>query len=686
MSQRGAGGKRIFVIDRDEALRSRVRTDLESAQFQTRAVADSGMWPDQAQDYCPDLIVSDLEALSRDEFRALRTLRARHETSAIPLIALSAAGQEAAVIQALKFGADEFLPKPFNRELLLNAVTTRLNIGSEPAIAGSAAVIAPHSAGIVAPVPDKAAEARPAAIKDEAKPAQAAPTRSDQDSRDAVLLLCEIVNYTRLVENLDGAERRVLLDEYYSRLREPLLKRAGSVVTFMGETVLALFEAEAADRADQASRAVTAALRIAVVADRFREWLHTRYPGRDLPEFAIGIALHMGEVTVCDTAASQDGVLIGPTVDAAARLCKRGRELGWSISASDLVARAIRVALGRRETLELGRKPVDIVEITGLLMEKNSAEMMSDLMSNIRKAVAGNSAILARILETSLEKTDQLAGASPPQRSRDQPDEVEGFRLIKKIGEGGMSQVFLAENRAGGPILVLKVLELRHDADDMALRRFVQEFALASNIRHRNVARIYAQGFTEHHAYIAMEYLTGGDLRKRIQEGLSRSQALAFLGQIARALVAIHNEGIVHCDLKPDNLMLRDDSTLALADFGIAKHSGAQFDAGASSEVFGTPYYISPEQILCEPIDARGDLYSLGVIFHEVLTGRKPYHAADAMALLDMHLKAPIPRLPPDLADCQGVLDKLMAKQPSARYANAAEALAAIGALAQNAG
>ena len=124
-----------------------------------------------------------------------------------------------------------------------------------------------------------------------------------------------------------------------------------------------------------------------------------------------------------------------------------------------------------------------------------------------------------------------------------------------------------------------------------------------------------------------------------------------------------------------------------MTDLGLAratddKHA-AESEAG---KAYGTPYYISPEQILCEPIDARGDLYSLGVIFHEVLTGRKPYHAADAMALLDMHLKAPIPRLPPDLADCQGVLDKLMAKQPSARYANAAEALAAIGALAQNAG
>jgi len=122
-----------------------------------------------------------------------------------------------------------------------------------------------------------------------------------------------------------------------------------------------------------------------------------------------------------------------------------------------------------------------------------------------------------------------------------------------------------------------------------------------------------------------------------------------------------------------------------LADFGIAKHSGTEISVGTTSEVLGTPYYISPEQILGEPIDARCDLYSLGVIFHEMLTGRKPFHAGDAMALLDMHLEAPVPRLPQELADCQPVLDKLMAKEPIGRYANAAEALAAIGTLAQNA-
>lgn len=686
------GGKRILVVDGDPDLRALVQTHLESAHFQVKAVADSGMWPDQAQDYRPDLIVSDLGALSRDEFRPLRTLRARSETAATALIAFSSAGQDATVIQALKLGADEFLPKPFDRDLLLNAVNTRLSAAGSaaPALAPAPARAAAPARNVAtppenggAPTPLKSTAAAPARTPSAGELEQAAQYRGDQDTRHAVVLLCEIVNYNRLVERLDGVERQALLDEYYRRLREPLLRRNGSVVTFMGESVLALFEAEPGSRPDHASRAATAALRIVVVAARLREWLGERFAGRNFPHFAIGIALHMGEVTVCSTAASQDGVVIGPTVDAAARLCKRGRELGWSISASDLVARAIRVVVGRREALALGRNSVEIIEIIGLAMEKNSPEMMADLADNIRKAVASNSAILARILQASLEKTDQLAGMTAPRRSHDKPVEIEGFRLIKRIGEGGTSQVFLAENRAGGPIIVLKVLELRHDSDDLALRRFVQEFALASNIRHRNVARIYAQGFTEDHAYIAMEYLTGGDLRKRIQQGLTKAQALAFTVQIARALVAIHHEGIVHCDLKPDNLMLRDDSSLALADFGIAKHSGAGVGVRTDAEVLGTPYYISPEQILGDELDARSDLYSLGIIFHEMLTGRKPYLAADAVALLDLQLEAPIPRLPAEFADCQAVLDRLMAKEPAGRFANSAEALGAISTLAQ---
>jgi serine/threonine-protein kinase PpkA len=683
MSQGGSGGKRILIVDRDTDLCAFIRGHLQGAGFQGRVVADSGIWPDQAQDYRPDLILCDLGALSRDEFRPLRTLRTRNETSAIPLIALTAAGQEAAVIQALKLGADEFLPKPFSRDLLLNAVNSRLGAGSSPAIAGAADDAPRIAAGHKAMPADGDADMISAAREKAARP-PAVQILADQDTRDAVVLLCEIVNYTRMVENLDAAERKMLLDEYYARLREPLLRRDGSVVTFMGESVLALFEAETDSRQNHAGRAATAALRISVVADRLREWLQVRFADRGLPEFAIVVALHMGEVTVCDTAASQEGVVIGPVVDSTARLCRRGRELGWSIIASDLVARSVRVASGRRDTLELGRGSMEIVEITGLLMEKNSAEMMAELVGNIRKAVAANSAVLFRMLQASMEKTGELAGTAAPVRSRDKTVEIEGFRLIQKIGEGGMSQVFLAENRAGGPILVLKVLELSHDAEDMVLRRFVQEFALASNIRHRNVARIFAQGFTEDHAYIAMEYLPQGDLRKRIAEGLDKAQALAFLIQIARALVAIHNEGIVHCDLKPDNLMLRDDSSLVLADFGIAKHSGAGISVTGAAEVLGTPYYISPEQALGNQIDARSDLYSLGVIFFEMLTGRKPYQAETVADLLDQHVQAPPPRLPVEHAECQHVLDKLMAKDPGERYVNAAEALAAIAALAQS--
>jgi serine/threonine protein kinase len=168
-----------------------------------------------------------------------------------------------------------------------------------------------------------------------------------------------------------------------------------------------------------------------------------------------------------------------------------------------------------------------------------------------------------------------------------------------------------------------------------------------------------------------MEYFSRGDLRARIAAGVSAEAALSYVKQTAAALDAIHAAGIVHRDLKPDNLMLRKDGSLALADFGIAKHVAMLITDTAHGEVVGTPYYLSPEQATAQPVDQRCDLYSLGVILYEMLTGRKPYRASTAEVLLDMHANAPVPTLSSPYEALQPVLDRLMAKNRDERYASA---------------
>ena len=282
---------------------------------------------------------------------------------------------------------------------------------------------------------------------------------------------------------------------------------------------------------------------------------------------------------------------------------------------------------------------------------------------------------------------EPATSAPAAESSRRISDDLDGYRLIKKLGEGGMSQVFLAERADSGERHVLKLARITADEDGEIMQRFIAEYALVSQIDHPNVAKIFHQGFSETHAYIAMEYFQEGDLRKLIQQshapepGLAPDTAVAILIQVAAALAAVHKIGIVHRDLKPDNVMLRADGSLALSDFGIAKHAQTELYETAQGEVFGTPVYIAPEQATGQAIDHRADIYSLGAMFFELLTGNSPYKARDAQAMLEQHVHAPLPKLPAHLARFTPIVDCMLAKNPADRPASALVVLAKLGHL-----
>jgi len=252
---------------------------------------------------------------------------------------------------------------------------------------------------------------------------------------------------------------------------------------------------------------------------------------------------------------------------------------------------------------------------------------------------------------------------------------IRGYRFLEKLGATSHSSIYLAERESTGVKIVLKVLQQLPDVADNigAFDRFLQEYELIAEIEHPNIVNIYDLGVSDEHAHIAMEYIDAGDLRRRISAGVTEPDAVLYLRQIASALAEIHRVGILHRDLKPGNIMLRSNDSIALIDFGLAKRMRLRMELTDEGEIFGTPYYMSPEQGHGNGVDHRSDIYSLGVIFHEMLTGQKPFRADTAMGIIYKHAQAPIPLLQPRFARHQALLNMMLAKLPDDRLQSADE-------------
>jgi len=251
---------------------------------------------------------------------------------------------------------------------------------------------------------------------------------------------------------------------------------------------------------------------------------------------------------------------------------------------------------------------------------------------------------------------------------------VRGYCCLRRIAVGGSSSVFLAEHARTGEKRVLKIFRQVPDVVEgsTTFDRFLREYELVAHLNHPNIVRIHDIGVADDHLFLAMEYFPGGDLRARMKQPMPWTDALRYLRQMAAALGALHAVGVLHRDVKPGNLLLREDGSVAFIDFGLARQLGLESDITGTGTIFGTPHYMSPEQGHGSALDERSDLYSLGVVLHEMLTGEKPYTADAPLAVIYKHANSPLPRLPAPLAHLQPLLDSLLAKRPADRPATAA--------------
>ncbi len=266
---------------------------------------------------------------------------------------------------------------------------------------------------------------------------------------------------------------------------------------------------------------------------------------------------------------------------------------------------------------------------------------------------------------------------------------IPGYKILDNIGEGGFARVYLAEQITLQRNVALKVMSPKLSDDIEYCERFLREGrTLARLSNHPDIVTIHDIGKVDRYYYMAMEYLEGSDLKSRITSSGFDGDCLAVIRTVAGALAYAHRAGVVHRDIKPANVLFSQAGNAVLSDFGIAKSLKETDDTlTVAGTQIGTPSYMSPEQCRGEAdIDGRSDLYSLGVMFFEMLSGRKPYTGTDHLAVIIAHLNNPLPELPETVSQYQPILNRLMAKSRTGRYDTADQLLTDLAALEQQPG
>jgi serine/threonine-protein kinase PpkA len=683
----------VLIVDDEESIRKNIERLLTLEGFEVATAPNGQHGLVLAKSMLPDVLVTDVNMPVMDGFALVESVRALPQLVGTAIIMLTAVEDRANMRRGMSSGADDYITKPFRREELLDSIAAQLK--KKKALAQQTERMVKEAVAVSEERIKAMFQSRYGGTGAESGfsnsssfglPPGTEPSSESESIPEATVLFADIRGFTTIAERLSGDELAGLLSVYFEQACAPILAQGGRHMKLMGDGLMAVFEDAHGGEVPHAQRALMAGIALRSVAERFREWMAERFANRGLRPFAIGVGIHTGPVTLSQLrhGNSVEVTPVGDTVNIAARLEAQSKELHWTIVASsESVALAgADVDIGKRQLVTIrGRAAsVQACEVRGvgsvdLLLASEAQDSLDEKESSlgarasaVKEQAEQNSQLTARAAKEAIKQS--LWSLQSGSFQSGMPQRFKGYYVERKLGEGGMSDVYLAYSEAQKSRVVLKVLKTAQTEDSEMLRRFIQEYAVLGSIEHKHIARIFDQGFTDEYAYIAMEYLAGGEFKALISQRISHDKVVIYLRQIVSALAEIHRLGLVYRDLKPDNLMFRAEDELVLVDFGIVKSTrtgGASLVRTQHGQIVGTPYYISPEQASDREVTHRSDFYSLGVVLYEMLTGDKPYRAQSLDLLLARHLYGATPDLPAEHAIFQPLLTKLMAKSPNDR-------------------
>ncbi len=468
---------------------------------------------------------------------------------------------------------------------------------------------------------------------------------SDTPTGTVTFIFTDIEGSTALWENYPTQMQNALA-RHDEILRSEVEASGGYVFKTIGDAYCAAFAT-----ARQALEATLAAQR-ALVAE----------PWAPEVEVRVRMALHTG------VAEERDGDYFGPPVNRVARLLSTGH--GGQILLSAVSYGLVRDVLvhlePEAELRDLGEHRLKDLRYTEHIFQLVVPDLPAEfppLKTHGLVAPAAGSATP----DPPAPRKEHIRGEASSKKD-------ERYRRIRPMGNGGMAEVYLAHDEILDRDVALKVLRKQYADDEQFVKRFEREAKSAGSLSHPNIVAVHDLGETEDGAYyIVMECMRGGTLKDRIlKEGvLSPSEAIEVTMQIAQALKVAHRRGLIHRDIKPQNVLLSESGETKVADFGIARAASSTTITRAGG-MLGTPHYVSPEMAQGEPASPQSDLYSLGVVLYEMLTGELPYDAETPVGVVMKHVSAPL-RTPkevvPDLPDgINAVCVRLLAKDPEERY------------------